>query len=293
MTFNYYFEMTPESPQIRLHASAGAWGVDIQHVFETDTSLIGVGLRPHQPVILKIVKRPGDEWTSGPVVRAFDGRGMVHVYEFEEGALLLEGLTPGHSLVSLSLDGRDEDATGIIADVIQRMQSPAPPQGCPEVMDWSAGFEQYLRSGDGRIPRALVEDAHRRFRRLAASQHRLRLLHGDLQHSNVLFDSNRGWLAIDPKGVVGEIEYELGAVLRNPTEKPDLFASPATVTRRLSQFATTLHLNRARAAEWGYTQAVLSAIWSIEDGFDITADSPVLRLADVIRSMLDDGDACS
>ncbi len=285
--------MTPESPQIRLHARAGAWGVDIQHVFETDTSVIGVGLRRHQPVILKIVKRPGDEWTSGPVVRAFDGRGMVHVYEFEEGALLLEGLTPGHSLVSLALDGRDEDATGIIADVIQRMQSPAPPQGIPEVMDWSAGFEQYLRSGDGRIPRSLVEDAHRRFRRLAASQHRPRLLHGDLQHSNVLFDSNRGWLAIDPKGVVGEIEYEIGAVLRNPTEKPDLFASPATVTRRLSQFATMLHLNRARAAEWGYTQAVLSAIWSIEDGFDITADSPVLRLADVMRSMLDDGDACS
>ena len=38
----------------------------------------------------------------------------------------------------------------------------------------------------------------------------------DLQHYNVLFDSDRGWLAIDPKGVIGEVEYEIGASLRNP-----------------------------------------------------------------------------
>ena len=32
---------------------------------------------------------------------------------------------------------------------------------------------------------------------------------------NVRFDSGRGWLAIDPKGVFGELEYEVGAVVRN------------------------------------------------------------------------------
>ena len=42
------------------------------------------------------------------------------------------------------------------------------------------------------------------------------LLHGDLQHYNVLLDKDRGWVAIDPKGVVGELEYEVGALLRNP-----------------------------------------------------------------------------
>jgi streptomycin 6-kinase len=44
----------------------------------------------------------------------------------------------------------------------------------------------------------------------------VRLLHGDLQHYNVLLDRKRGWLAIDPKGVVAEGEFELGAALRNP-----------------------------------------------------------------------------
>jgi len=41
------------------------------------------------------------------------------------------------------------------------------------------------------------------------------LLHGDLHSDNIL-SSQRGWLVIDPKGIVGEREFELGAYLRNP-----------------------------------------------------------------------------
>jgi hypothetical protein len=33
------------------------------------------------------------------------------------------------------------------------------------------------------------------------------------------------WIAVDPKGVIGEIEYEIGASLRNPYENPEIFAS--------------------------------------------------------------------
>ena len=69
---------------------------------------------------------------------------------------------------------------------------------------------------------------------LSGSQRSTRLLHGDLQHYNVLFDTDRGWLAIDPKGVVGELEHEIGAVLRNPDERPDLFLSSSVIERRNS-----------------------------------------------------------
>ncbi len=41
------------------------------------------------------------------------------------------------------------------------------------------------------------------------------LLHGDLHHYNLLQHQDT-WLAIDPKGVVGEREFEIGAFLRNP-----------------------------------------------------------------------------
>ena len=75
------------------------------------------------------------------------------------------------------------------------------------------------------------------------------LLHGDLQHYNVLFDNERGWVAIDPKGVVGEWEYEVGPLLRNPVEQPELFANPAIINRRLELLTTLLPLNHLPATE--------------------------------------------
>ena len=112
------------------------------------------------------------------------------------------------------------------------------------------------------------------------------LLHGDLQHYNVLFDNERGWVAIDPKGVVGEWEYEVGALLRNPVEQPELFANAATINRRLEILTTLLPLNYARTLNWSYAQAVLSAIWGVEDGYPIESNNPSLMLAETLRLML-------
>jgi streptomycin 6-kinase len=93
-------------------------------------------------------------------------------------------------------------------------------------------------------------------------------------------------VAIDPKGVIGEVEYEIGASLRNPWEKPELFASRETVERRLKCFETGLGLDSDRALAWGFAQAVLSVVWSIEDGFAVGAGSPHLKLANAIWSIL-------
>src|SRR5207244_1723119 len=80
------------------------------------------------------------------------------------------------------------------------------------------------------------EQGRRVYSDLCGSQRHRQLLHGDLHHYNVLFDARRGWLAIDPKGVVGELEYEVGAALRNPYEAPELFLEPSTIERRVEQF---------------------------------------------------------
>jgi streptomycin 6-kinase len=118
---------------------------------------------------------------------------------------------------------------------------------------------------------------------LAAAQREPALLHGDLQHYNVLFDERRGWVAIDPKGVIGELEYEIGAALRNPYERPELLASPAVIERRLAIFYAALGIDVDRARAWAFAQGVLSAIWSVEDGHAVDAGHAGLRLARAIE----------
>ena len=269
----------------QLNSKAAEWNVAVSELRETERSLLGFGVDDGKPVVLKITKA-ADEFNSGSVLRAFETKGTVAAYRSEPGAVLLERLEPGTELVELVRAGSDEVATEILGDVIAQMANHEPPPDCPTVFDWAIGFDRYVTvCPDGPIPLELARQAKEVYRRLAESQKQTMLLHGDLHHYNVLFDSNRGWLAIDPKGVVGELEYELGAIIRNPCELPDFYISQAVVERRLKQLTDALRLDYDRALRWSFAQAVLSAIWGLEDGFTVTADHPSLRLAEVIRHM--------
>jgi streptomycin 6-kinase len=256
---------------------------------ETESSVLIFGLRDDQPVVVKIVKHPGDEWLSGAVLQAFEGNGVIRVFDYFDGALLLERLNPGNSLVSMALTGNDAQATEILADVIGKMSPRESVVGLPTVHDWGLGFERYEASDNTQISKVLVEDAYRVYSELCASQTRPRLLHGDLHHDNVLLDSGRGWLAVDPKGVVGEPEYEVGAALRNPLDKPELFLQSSTIKARVQCFGDRLHLNSERILAWTFAQAVLAAIWAAEDGFVVNDDSPLIALAHAVRPMLNHG----
>src|SRR5262249_60161011 len=137
-------------------------------------------------------------------------------------------------------EGQDDEATEVLAALLRRMSPGDPPVACATVEALSLGFERYLATTDTQIPRELVQHAQRVPSELAAAQREPALLHGDLQHYNVLHDERRGWLAIDPKGVIGELEYEIGAALRNPYEHPELLATEAVIERRLAIFHAAL-----------------------------------------------------
>jgi len=267
-----------------LETKAVEWNVKLDQISETPTSLIGFGVRGGVRVVLKISKQVSDESHSGGVLKAYGGNGAVRVHESETGAVLLERLEPGEQLVNLVKHGRDVEATEILAEVIAKLANHEAPTGCPTVTDWGRAFDRYLQSGDEQIPREVVEEAREMYYALASSQSQTMLLHGDLQHYNVLFDNQRGWVAIDPKGVIGELEYELNAMLRNPIELPDIFANPVTITRRLETLTTSLRLDYSRALRWSYTQSILSAIWDIEDGHPLTPNNPSLLLARSLKT---------
>jgi streptomycin 6-kinase len=262
------------------------WRVIPEDDLETQDSYLVFGSRDDRPVVLKVIKRQGDEWHSGAILRAFDGIGVVRVCESIEGAVLMDRLRPGHSIAALALQGRDEEATEILGRLIERMTPRHSPAVAVSVRDLASGFDRYLSGGDGRISNGLVERACQAYLELCESQSPPRLLHGDLHHYNILCDEAHGWLAVDPKGLVGEMEYEVGAFLRNPFEAPALFTSTEVVKRRLGQLETLSGLNSTRVLRWAFAQAVLAAIWSVEDGLPVVKEDPCLALAATIQPMI-------
>ena len=269
----------------RLQERLTAWHVAVDRVIETKGAVLAFGQRDRLPVVLKVVKQCGDEWRAGEIVHAFDGRGVVRAYEYVEGAMLLERLSPARALASVVLSGDDDAATRIIAQTIRTMSPRACPEAVPTLTDWGRSFERYLATGDRHVPRDLVTTAGEMYQALCDSQGPQRLLHGDLHHYNILFDADRGWLAVDPKGVIGEIEYELGAMLRNPYEAPAVFTDAAIIERRVESLAAELDVDMTRVLSWAFAQAVLAAIWAVEDGGRIEPHKPWLRLADALQRM--------
>jgi streptomycin 6-kinase len=243
--------------------------------------------RGGEPLVLKIIAGAGDdELEALPAYHHFAGRGAVRLVAQAGRALLLERLAPGQALTQRVLDGDDDGATAILCDVMTALHREAPAAAdLPTVEDWGGDFDPY-RGGEGPLPVTMVNRAALWFDELCRSQGPRVVLHGDLHHDNVLFDARRGWLAIDPKGVVGERAYECGALLRNPTEDASRFADPAIIDRRVGIICERLGFDRARVLGWCFAQAVLSAVWAVQDGREdrrgiVTAEAtlPLLRRA--------------
>lgn len=230
---------------------------------------------------------PQRELTSEiAALKFYNGYGACRLLDAdaEKGMLLLERLQPGRMLATVT---DDEHAIRTAAEVMLNLWKSgsdfsrfvtAKVAATPFIYlkDWFDGFKRLRNryNGEtGRIPEHLVETAESLSRDLLAENKEETLLHGDFHHFNVL-ESERGWLAIDPKGVVGPKGYEVGPLLINPV--PDFLngsnprACPEQSQRvqtekRIAILSEMLALERERVRSWALCHAVLSAWWSIED----------------------------
>ncbi len=212
-----------------------------------------------------------DEFPSQPqALQHFDGHGMVRLLAYDENnnAMLLERLKPGTSLRAVE---DDEFAIEAAADVMRKIWRPLPREHYPypTVCDWGKGFARLRKlydGGTGPIPSAMFDKAEKLYAELCASMAEPVLLHGDLHQDNILSAEREPWLAVDPKGVIGEPVFETGALLRNFW--PDILSIPdprKLMARRIDQLSTALGFDRTRIYDWGFSQAVLSVIWTVED----------------------------
>lgn len=246
------------------------WSLDVGDVVEplTFNFIVSARLQDGSPCILKLGFAGGGMERELEALKFFDGRGAVRVLrdDPQRWAMLLKRVEPGTPLTAVD---DDERATSIAASVMRELHRPiSGDRPFPTVADLAAGLlvREHFQGGTGPFPVALVDRAQGLFRELIASSGEPVLLHGDLHHWNILDAGGGSWLAIDPKGVVGESEYEVGAFIRNPTpglmERPD---ARNLLERRIHQLSDELGFDRKRVHGWSLATAVLAGWWDFED----------------------------
>jgi len=274
----------PVTMQAELAAAMARWQLVADgDVRDTPSGCVLFVRRGTQPLVLKMVGAAGDELLASPAYEYFSGRGAVTLVAQDGRALLLERIAPGHALTEKVVAGDDDGATAVLCDVMNALHRDAPPPAeLATVEDWGADLSQDHAAG-GPLPLALVSRAAAVFDELCRSQGQRLCLHGDLHHDNVLLDARRGWLAIDPKGVLGPAGYEVGPFLINPWVVSGLPAdAPRLIADRIAVFAEHLGFERSHLRDWGLAHAVLSAWWSLEGDEDWR---PALQCAQILATM--------
>ncbi len=245
------------------------WELEIGEEFELSYNYVISATRKVQiKAVLKIYFPKDPEYLNQlRALQIFNGKGSVKVLENndENFAILMEQCVPGNMLSSL----KDEDEeTLIFTGLLKKLWKKAPAgSDFPNLGDDLKDFEWFIanqKKFKDKISKQLVLKAFEKYKNLIETQKDLYLLHSDLHHENIL-SSKRGWLAIDPKGVIGEREFEVAAFMRNPIKKAkENLLTKEILIKRIDILSRELGFNRERIIAWSFSQTVLSAIWNLQ-----------------------------
>lgn len=233
-----------------------------QLLMQTMTSHIYTVTYETKTVVLKLLSPSEiDEQRGAVALRCFDGHGAVRLLRYDEGAHLME-YAAGDELVTLVERGEDENATRIIAQVIQQLHSV--PQNTPHdglfMLDrwFEALFNKAATDRQMGIDSIYVRSASLA-KRLLVDQREVQVLHGDIHHRNIR-KTSRGWLTFDPKGLVGERTYDCANTLCNPV-MPELVHNETRLLTNAAILADTLALDLSRVLAYTYAYACLNTSW--------------------------------
>lgn len=199
------------------------------------------------------------------LLEIYNGEGMVKLLRFDESfyALLLEKLTPGENLIRICQKD-DARANSIAIKLMRRLLTKtAEKDEFPSLGNWVSGLQ---KAETASFAPQFVKKARNFFDELIASSKKSFLLHGDLHHQNILSAVREPFLAIDPKGIIGDIGFEISTFLNNPRgwvlthpERKKILAG------RIRQFSEAFEIEPRDLRKWAFVEAVLSAWWTFEE----------------------------
>lgn len=225
------------------------------------------------PAMLKIAVEAEEQFGSH-LMSWWAGRGGAQVLAHEGPALLMERAENNVSLSNLARNGRDDEASRIIcaAIAVLHKQIDRPLLDLIPLTQW---FEDLALAAaqNGGILTACAATA----RELLETPQDVVVLHGDVHHENILHFGSRGWLAIDPKCLIGERGFDYANLFCNPDA--ETAAAAGRLVRQVEVVVEAAGLERKRLLRWILAWAGLSAAWWLQDGKSPASNFLVAELA--------------
>ena len=259
---------------------ARQWGIELGAPFPATFHWVAPGRCGRGDVVLKvgIPNAERDLQREGEILSAWAGSGAVRLLDAVHApdvvALPLERVRPGTDLTELP----DEEALPLIGTTARLLHEsgtalPAAALAPEALAD--------LRAGHPALPATVTSRAAERLAELLTSSAAPVLCHGDLHHGNVLLGAS-GPVAIDPRGVWAEPALDVSVAMLNPlgTLPVDRGELARLLERRLELLCPAMGVDPERGRGWTAVYAVVSALWTVQDGMGI--DEGSLAVATVL-----------
>jgi len=228
---------------------------------------------PAGDVVLKVGFPHWESEHEAAALAHWDGNGAVllHEYDAERNALLLERCKPGTSLLELP----EEEGYAAAARVLPKLWERPAPHDHPftpiavTAARWERELPEDWEAAGRPFERELLEAGVRALRELPPTQSELVVCHQDFHRQNVLAAEREPWLTIDPKPVVAERAFDTAALIRDGPRDP-LWA--------LDFLAGELGLDRERMRGWAIAHTLA---W----GFDEHDPSVNQEMVEIVRRL--------
>ena len=229
--------------------------------FESSAGQLMAVRRAGEPAMLKLSRAP-EEIAGGALMAWWGGIGAARVLEREGDALLLERAMGARDLETMARDGRDNEACRILCSAGAALHAPRTTVLPNTLVPLEYSFRQLWPTAK-RLGGVMAKSAAVA-RSLLDNPFDVSVLHGDLHHGNVLDFGARGWLAIDPKGLIGDRGYDHANIFCNPDAETAL--APGVFAKRVKFVSEASDLAPDRLMSWVLAYCGLSAAWTLADG---------------------------
>jgi streptomycin 6-kinase len=259
------------------------WSIEVGRAYDegTEAFVADAVLADGTAAVLKVLvprRGGGIDDHEATVLRLAGGEGCPILYQddADRGALLMERLGPSMFALALPYEQR----LPALCDAAARIWRPAADIELPTTTAKAAWLTEFVTAkwetlGHPCAERTIEHAVACGQRRLTAGLPELPLLlHGDVHQWNAL-RAGDGFKLVDPDGLVGDAEYDLGVILREDPDEP-LAADPMATARWM---ADRHGLDATAIWEWSVIERVSTGLVATEIGLQ-PVGRQLLALAD-------------
>ena len=197
-------------------------------------------------------------------LRVRNGRGAVRLLEqdVERHAILIERAVPGENLAEIFADSKPEAIAPAITVLHKHLEARPAVIHVKTVDEWFDGLRRFPGT---QFPDDYAKKALTIYERLSSAGSSY-YLHGDFHPANVVNATREPYLAIDPKGVIGHVGYDIAVFLNNyywwQETDPDI---QPKLDNAVLQFSLAFDMDPLQIRQWAFAQMVLGAWWSFDE----------------------------